>query len=256
MNPEVNTWLQVIFRWAHVIAGVAWIGHLWFFNWVNGPFAKTLGEEKKTVIPQLMPRALFWFRWGAAWTWITGLMLLGLVYYMGGALFDDPATGNMGMAAGLLVASLVAAGIYDVIMSSIKNVVAANTVSLVLLAVMYYVMKEVGGFGGRALYIHVGAMFGTAMAMNVWMRIWPAQKKIIPAIKEGVAPDGKLAAMATLRSRHNTFMSMPLLFLMVSNHYPTIYGSPNAHYYLAGIIAVGFLATRMLYNKAAKVEGM
>src|SRR5258706_10699333 len=82
MNPEVNNWLQLIFRWGHVVAGVMWIGHLWFFNFVNGPFAAKMdGPTKKLVIPELMPRALFWFRWGAAWTWITGVLLLAILYW-------------------------------------------------------------------------------------------------------------------------------------------------------------------------------
>ena len=76
--------LEAIFRWLHVFAGIIWIGHLYFFNWVNGPLqAKLDGPTKKLVVPELMPRALYWFRWGAAYTWITGVLLLGLVYYMG-----------------------------------------------------------------------------------------------------------------------------------------------------------------------------
>lgn len=256
MNPEVNTWMQLILRWAHVVAGVIWIGHLYFFNWVNGPFAKTLGDEKRKIVPALMPRALFWFRWGAAWTWITGILLVGLIYHHGRIVFEEPSTGNMGLALGLLIASIFAAFVYDVIMRGVANVLVANSLSLVLLAAMYFLLKSFGGFGGRALYIHVGLMFGTAMAMNVWMRIWPAQKKIIPAVRDGVAPDAALAAMAALRSRHNTFMSVPLLFLMVSNHYPTVFSGKLAEVYLVGFIAVGFIVTRMLYGKSAKVEGM
>ena len=80
---EMSTALEAIFRWMHVFVGIIWIGLLYFFNWVNGPFAAKLdGATKKTVVPELMPRALFWFRWGAAWTWITGVLLLALVYYM------------------------------------------------------------------------------------------------------------------------------------------------------------------------------
>lgn len=256
MNPEVSIWLQMIVRWVHVVAGVTWIGLLYFFNWVNAPFAKTLGDEKRTIVPELMPRALFWFRWGAAWTWISGAILLGLVYYMGGNLFADPGMGSMGTAIVLLVVALFAAFFYDVIMRVVKNVVVANTLALLLLACMVALLKYVGGFSGRAIYIHVGAMFGTAMAMNVWMRIWPAQRKIIPAIKEGIAPDAALGAMAALRSRHNTFMSVPLIFLMISNHYPNVYGSRYAELFLAIVIAVGFIATKMLYGKAAKVPAM
>ena len=84
MDPNVTNVMQGLFRWIHVVAGVAWIGHLYFFNFVNAQFAPTMdGETKKKVVPELMPRALFWFRWGAAVTWITGFLLFGLVFYMG-----------------------------------------------------------------------------------------------------------------------------------------------------------------------------
>src|SRR5215468_12371839 len=84
MDANVTAVLDLIFRWTHVVAGVMWIGHLYFFNFVNGQVAKTYdAESKKKVVPELMPRALYWFRWGAAYTWITGILLLGLVYYMG-----------------------------------------------------------------------------------------------------------------------------------------------------------------------------
>ena len=85
MDPSVSEWLNLAFRWIHVIAGVMWIGHLWFFNFVNAQLAKTYTPEcKKQVLPELMPRALYWFRWGAAYTWITGILLFGIVYSMGG----------------------------------------------------------------------------------------------------------------------------------------------------------------------------
>ncbi|HEY5610480.1 MAG TPA: urate hydroxylase PuuD [Thermoanaerobaculia bacterium] len=257
MNDQVNFWLQLAFRWIHVVAGVAWIGHLYFFNFVNAHFAKTLtADNKKLVVPELLPRALYWFRWGAAWTFITGVLLAGMVYYMGGALFEDPASGNGMVATLVLLAGLVGVYLYDVIMRSVKNVVVANTIVLVLLAIVYAAMAYVAKFNGRALYIHVGALLGTAMAFNVWMRIWPAQKKIITAIKEGAAPDADLVALAGLRSRHNTFMSVPLIFFMISNHYPTVtYGTELRDVWAAVILGVGFLATKWLYNKSAKVPG-
>jgi len=258
MNPDLNAWMQLIFRWLHVVAGVAWIGHLYFFNWVNGPFAKTMdAATKKAVVPELMPRALYWFRWGAAWTWITGILLAGLVYYMGGALFEDPqAGGNPGLW--LLIFLAIAIGgfvIYNAVMKAVKNVIAANVIVLVLLAAAWWVMEYIGHFSGRALYIHAGALLGTIMAGNVWMIIWPSQKRIITAIKEGTAPDADRVALATLRSRHNTFMSVPLIFFMVSNHYPTVYGSANRDLYAAVILAAGFFLTWLLYKKSASVKG-
>lgn len=257
MNPEMNNWMQLIFRWIHVVAGIAWIGHLYFFNWVNGPLAKTYtAETKKLVIPELMPRALYWFRWGAAWTWITGILLAGLVYYHGRIVFEDPNSGNPWLWLGVFtVLILVGFVVYNAIMKGVKNLIAANTICLVLFAAAYLLLEYVGKFSGRALYIHAGAIFGSMMAGNVWMIIWPYQKRIITAIKNGTAPDAADVATAGLRSRHNTFMSVPLMFMMISNHYPTIYGSEYRDIILAVIIAIGFMATTMLYAKSAKVTG-
>ncbi|HVR44992.1 MAG TPA: urate hydroxylase PuuD, partial [Thermoanaerobaculia bacterium] len=132
----------------------------------------------------------------------------------------------------------------------------------VLFLGFYFFLEFVGGFGGRSLYIHAGMIFGTVMALNVWMVIWPAQKRIIRATKEGTAPDAVDVAQAGLRSRHNTFMSVPLIFLMVSNHYPTIFGAstplaglPMRDWYLILLVAIGFIATRLMYGKSAKVGG-
>src|SRR5690348_15195229 len=194
-----------------------WIGHLWFFNFVNGQVAKTYdAESKKKVVPELMPRALYWFRWGAAYTWITGILLLGLVYYMGGTMFAQGETpidlGNgarTGISLGLLVVGFL---IYDVLWKAMaKNETAGVAVSFVLLAGVTYGLSMI--FSGRAVFIHIGGLFGTMMAANVWMRIWPAQRKIISAIKAGTAPDAALVATAGLRSKQNTYMSVPLVFM-------------------------------------------
>jgi uncharacterized membrane protein len=254
---DFNNGMNLVFRWVHVVAGIAWIGHLYFFNFVNAHFAKTLtADNKKLVVPELLPRALYWFRMGAAWTWITGLLLLGIVYYMGGVLYEDPTNPNHAMGGLMLVLLLVFAFLYDVIMRMMKGQqMVANILALVLLAALYCLCWEFANFSGRALYIFMGGALGTAMAMNVWMRIWPAQKKIITAVKAGTAPDADLVAMAGLRSRHNTYMSVPLVFFMVSNHYPTVYGNDLHWLWAAVIVAVGFLATWLLYKKSAQVPG-
>ena len=260
MNPEVNNWLQLIFRWGHVVAGVMWIGHLWFFNFVNGPFAgKMDGPTKKLVVPELMPRALFWFRWGAAWTWITGVMLLGLIYYQTKTvLFDQDHIGNPWLwLAIVLIALAIGFVIYNLILKKIKNVMVASIINLVLFAIVYFLLECCGHFSGRALYIHAGGIFGTMMALNVWMVIWPYQQKIIRGIKDGNAADAETVRQAGLRSRQNTYMSVPLIFLMISNHYPTVYGAAPwcRDGILAGVIIVGFLFVRWMYAKAAKVQG-
>jgi len=260
MNPDLNNWLQLIFRWGHVVAGVMWIGLLWFFNFVNGPLgAKMDGPTKKLVVPELMPRALFWFRWGAAWTWITGFLLLGLVYYQTKTvLFDQDHVGNPWLWLAVVLISLaVGFVIYNLILKTVKNVTVASIINLVLFASVYCLLATVGHFSGRALYIHSGGIFGTMMALNVWMVIWPSQKKMIMATKEGTAPDAEVVRQAGLRSRQNTYMSMPLVFLMISNHYPTVFGaSPMVRdLTLAIVIAVGFGFAKVLYGKAPKVSG-
>jgi uncharacterized membrane protein len=248
----MNEWLNILFRWLHVIAGVMWIGHLYFFNFVNAQVAKTYdADSKRKVIPELMPRSLYWFRWGAAWTWITGILLLGLVYYMGGILLEPDAT--MGVGAGTAIGLLllvIGFVVYDLLWKTkLKDKPPVGTaISVILLALAAWGLGCV--FTGRAAFIHVGALLGTIMAANVWMRIWPAQRKIIAAAKAGQAPDAALAALAGMRSKHNTYMSVPLLFLMVSNHYPDVYGRGSAWAWAVGFVLVGFGVTWFLYKKS------
>jgi len=257
---ETTEILQALFRWIHVVAGIMWIGHLYFFNFVNGPFEGTLdAAAKKTVVPQLRPRALYWFRWGAAWTWFTGIFLGGLIYYHGRLVFEDPLSGNPWLwLAIVLVILAVGFVVYNFIMKALANKVVAAAICLVLFAGVYELLDRCGHFSGRALYIHAGLIFGTMMALNVWMVIWPKQKQIITALKAGtpLAPDSPEVKIAGLRSRHNTYMSVPLIFAMISNHYPTVYGSQYRDVYLAIVIIVGFAAVRWMYAKAAKVPGI
>jgi uncharacterized membrane protein len=260
MNPEVNNWLQLIFRWGHVIAAVMWIGHLWFFNFVNTPLQGKLDAgTKKLVVPELMPRALFWFRWGAAWTWITGILLLGIIYYQTKTvLFDQDHIGNPWLwLAIVLIALAIGFVIYNLILKKIANVMVANIINLILFAIVYFVLEYCGHYSGRALYIHAGGILGTMMALNVWMVIWPYQQKIIRGVKDGTPADAETIRQAGLRSRQNTYMSVPLIFLMISNHYPTVYGADPLirDGILAAVIILGFLLVKWMYTKAAAVQG-
>jgi uncharacterized membrane protein len=253
MSASLSEGLNALFRWIHVIAGVTWIGHLYFFNFVNAQVAKTYdADSKKKVIPELMPRALYFFRWGAAWTWITGILLFGIVYSMGGVLLEADASLGVGVATVIALAVLVVAFlVYDILWKSplAKNAMAANVVSIVLLAITACGLQRI--FSARAAYILLGATMGTIMAANVWMRIWPSQRKIIAGVKSGQAADPAVVALAGLRSRHNTFLSVPLMFLMVSNHFPTVYGSTFWWLYATLIILAGFALASWLYKKSA-----
>jgi uncharacterized membrane protein len=256
MDAQVSEVLNLVFRWVHVVAGVTWIGLLYFFNWINGHVAASLdADTKKLVVPQLMPRTLYWFRWGAAYTWLSGILLLGIVYYMGGAMVtpNNPAHLSSGAATGVGLGLLVVAwAVYDLLWKSPlgKNEMVAGSISFVLTVGVAYGLSTV--MAGRAAYIHVGAMYGTLMAGNVWMRIWPAQRKIIKATKEGTTPEAGAGPIAKLRSKHNTYMSMPLIAIMISNHFPTTtYGAQYGWQVLALIVLVGWAAVKFCYVKGA-----
>ena len=249
--------LQQIFRWAHIVAGIVWIGHLYFFNWVNGPFAATMDKDtKQKVVPELMPRALYWFRWGAAWTWLFGYTLLGMVFYMAkNLLFEAYPINDWGPGAGVMsLLVLLAPFIYDAMAKSIKNNQQLAIAGVVATAVLMYLYLEWAHFTYRAALIHLGATFGTMMAYNVWFRIWPLQKKIIAAVKAGQAPDAAWAPVAGARSKHNTYMSVPLVFAMLNEHMSSFsYGPPGVS--TVAVVVVGWLVVQWLYKKSTTVKG-
>ena len=257
--------IHPLFKWLHVIAGITWIGLLYFFNWINGHFAATLdGDTKKKVVPELMPRALYWFRWGAAWTWITGIVLLLVVFYHGGLTFEDVESGFGTNALVMIAVTFLGVFLYDALYKSglASNVRVVTIISFILIGAVVYLMKEWAGFSYRSVNIHLGALFGTNMAFNVWFRIWPAQQKIITAIKGGEAPDGDLVALAGLRSKHNTYMSVPLIWTMINQHTESLaggnFGVTDATNWvpLMVMVAVGWHVVWQLYKKSAKVQGM
>src|SRR5258707_15181970 len=204
MDPNVREWLNLIFRWTHVVAGILWIGLLYFFNFVNAQVAKTYdAESKKKVVPELMPRALYWFRWGAAYTWITGFLLLGLVIYMDAGVIV-PAESSLGsVTASIIGVAILVIGflVYDVLWKSMaKNEQAGVIVSCVLMLILLFVMSRI--FSGRATYIQLGATFGTIMAGKDLMWILPSQPKNIAAAKGGPAGDPSGSVLAGRRSQH------------------------------------------------------
>ena len=255
--------LEAIFRWLHIFVGILWIGHLYYFNFVNGQMvAKLDAAAKKQVVPELMPRALYWFRWGAAWTWITGVLLLIMVYYAYAAENVSPDGWSTGVIV-MIAVTFLGVFVYDAIWNSglKSNVRAAVIVSFVILAAVVYLYVNYANFTYRATLIHTGALFGSAMAFNVWFRIWPAQQRIIRAIKAGEAPAAADPALAGLRSKHNTYMSLPLFWAMMGQH--TVYfsggnlGLSSSNYWMGWllIIALGWHIIFHCYKKAAKLEG-
>ena len=235
INPTLSEWLNLIFRWVHVFAGIMWVGTTYYFTWLDA----RLSEEEKAVantgnaaqiwmvhsggfyvvekrkVPDLVSRTLHWFRWEAGTTWLSGLALLIIVYYIGGGALVDPdvADISVGVAIAIGVGVMVVGWlVYDLMMISPlgKNEKTFAVVAYLMIVGVSYGLTRY--LSGRAAYIHMGAMFGTIMAANVWMRILPAQKKMIAAINQGRKPDEALSAQAKLRSKQNTFMAVPVVF--------------------------------------------
>ena len=270
INPTVSEWLNLLLRWTHVFAGIMWVGTTYYFTWLDA----RLSEEEKAIraagspaqiwmvhsggfyvvekrrVPDELSRKLHWFRWEAATTWISGALLLVLMFYLGGGALVDPdiSSISVGAAIALGVALLVGGWlIYDLLMLSPlgRSELGFAAVAYVLIVGIAYGLTHV--LSGRAAYIHMGAMFGTIMAANVWMRILPAQRKMIAAIREGRTPDQKLAAQAKLRSKQNTFIVVPVVFLMISNHFAGVtYGERNNWLILSILILLGWSAAKLI----------
>ncbi|HVS10953.1 MAG TPA: urate hydroxylase PuuD [Planctomycetota bacterium] len=263
-----SDWPQLSLRWTHFVAGVLWIGLLYFFNWVNSAFVPTLDPEtKRKVIPELMPRALFWFRWGAAFTWLTGVALAMILYYSGryGYLLKTGVKPELMDWLPAFLGLVVGFVVYDVMFKLLGKNPAGHSAAVLIwgaLAIGFGCILDASyDFSGRAVFVHLGALFGTAMAANVWMRIWPAQRRIITAIKAGTAPNPADVSMAGLRSKHNTYMSVPLLLFMVSVDQPGLTALVSAdgggqwQLTVAGIFVIGWVATYLIYKSAPKVKG-
>jgi uncharacterized membrane protein len=198
-----------------------------------------------------MPRALYWFRWGAAFTWVTGVLLLMLVYYHGGLLLADPSE-SWGISTVIMLAlTFLGVFAYDALYKGpLKDPSTGFWAGLVLAAVILHLFYF-SGLSFRGYAIHLGTVFGTIMAFNVWFRIWPAQQRIITATKSGAAPDPADVGLAGTRSKHNTYMSVPLVFMMISQH-ATWAANPLI---LSVIVLVGWALVYHLYDRAKKVPG-
>lgn len=255
---EISDTLSVLFRWLHVAAGILWIGLLYWFNFVNIPFAPTMdGDTKKKVVPELMPRGLYWFRWAAAYTWVSGVVLLFFVFYHGGLMYAQGSIQEWSIGNSLLTLAVIVVlvYVYDFLAKSPlgKNLKTMGVIGFILIGVVVYGFINVGSFDYRAYVIHTGALFGSIMAFNVWYRIYPSQKKIIAAVKEGTAPDAALVALAGARSRHNTFLSVPLVWTMINAH--TAVPAANSWLYLLAAVLIGWLAVYLVYGKSGKIKG-
>jgi len=258
---NVSEWLNLLTRWVHVFSAILWVGSTYYFTWLDGQMRRggdrpvwmvhsggfyTVVKQKTLGVP---PSEVHWFRHEALATFISGFILLTLVYYHGGLMIDpiDPkATPIQATLIGL--ATLVAGWIvYDLLLRTplVKYEPVFAGLAFVLVIVTAVVLSRL--LSTRATYIHIGALFGTIMVLNVWMRILPPQRRMIAAAARGEAFDETFAAGAKQRSKHNTFLAIPTTFIMISSHFPTAtYGNCYAIPVLGALILVGWGAAAIL----------
>ena len=262
METVFIDWLELLLRWTHVITGIAWIGSSFFFVWLDISLRKREGgsdavqgeawlvhgggfyfTEKYLNAPDSMPADLHWFKYEAYFTWITGFLLLGVIYYWGAESFlIDPSVKDLTPAAAIAISlALLAAGwiVYDLLCRSPigeKTVLLALGV-FVLTVGNAYIFSQV--FSGRGAYVHAGAAIGTMMAANVFFVIIPTQKKTVAALIAGEIPDAIWGKQAKQRSLHNNYLTLPVLLMMISGHYPMTYGHDYGWLIFAVVVILG-----------------
>ena len=250
MEAYVIDWLNLLLRWLHIITGIAWIGASFYFIWldnsleapgkdndiqrgVGGELWAVHGggfyhAEKFRSRPPSIPERLHWFKWEAYWTWLSGFALLTVVYYVGADLnLIDRTVMDLSHPAAIAIGLGFIAGawiVYDLLCKSplARHESALMTLLFVLLCVSAWALTQL--FGGRGAYMHFGAMLGTIMVANVAMVIMPAQRAMVRAAEAGQDPDPKFGIAGKQRSVHNTYFTLPVLFVMMSNHYAFTYG--------------------------------
>jgi uncharacterized membrane protein len=264
VSAHLEQWVSLALRWIHVIIGVSWIGTSFYFNWLNGrirpleePQPGVGGELwsvhgggfyrvlKYTVAPGRLPATLHWFKWEAYATWWSGFSLLVLLYYVGAREYLlDPAVSTIGPAGAIAIglgSLLVAWLLYDVLCRTPlgSHPLLLSVFGIGAVAALAWGLGRL--ISARATYVDVGAALGTIMAANVFRVIIPAQREMVEAMAAGRAPDARRGQQAALRSLHNNYLTLPVLFTMVSNHYPATYGHPWGWAILVALFVIGVL---------------
>ncbi|MFO0991318.1 MAG: urate hydroxylase PuuD [Hyphomicrobiales bacterium] len=266
MDPFIAEWLNLLLRWGHLVAGIAWIGTSFYFIALDFSLRNKAGlpegvageawevhgggfyhVQKYLTAPAKLPEHLTWFKWEAYITWASGFLLLIVQYYLNTqAYLIDPTVMPLSpwQAIGISVMSLAAGWfVYDMLCRSPlgrkPEILAGCVFVLILAATFFYSLV----YSGRGALIHVGAFIGTIMAANVFMVIIPNQRKITAALLRGEAPDPRLGAIGKQRSLHNTYLTLPVLLFMISNHYPML--TSHGHLWaIVGAVVVGGAALR------------
>lgn len=274
MTAWLTDWVQLLARWVHVLAAIAWIGHAFFFHSMeNGLRAPEVDDvdpdvhgelwmvhgggffrmQKTRVLPQIYTGHLHWFKYEALLTWVSGFLLLISLYYVSaGALMVDVSVWDMsaGASVGIGLATLIGGwAVYDFLWAgpiARHSTTLATVLSAVLVAGIGVGLTFV--LSGRAAFLHTGALLGTLMTANVWMRIIPGSKKMVAALERGEEPDLRYGKVGHQRSVHNGYMHFPIVFLMISNHYPFTYGHDLSWLILLIMLALGAAVRQLFYD--------
>ena len=264
MESYALDWVQLVIRWVHLITGIAWIGASFYFVFLDNSLLPPKSKEdadagvggelwaihgggfyhaqKYRVAPATLPEPLHWFKWEAYWTWMSGFALFVVMYYAHAELYMiDRNVADIApwQAIALSIALLVVGWVfYDQLCKRLglarERVVAVAMI--VFLAATAWALSHV--FSGRAMYLQVGAMMGTIMAWNVFFVIMPSQRKLLEAKVAGVAPDPVYGLRGKQRSVHNNYFTLPVLFIMISNHYPMTFGNRHAWLVLVAVLLI------------------
>jgi uncharacterized membrane protein len=266
----INDWIALILRWVHVIAGIAWIGSSFYFIALDAglkdaetPEPGVGGEawqvhgggfyriQKYLVAPSFLPKELTWFKWEAYTTWIFGFALLVVVYYFQPGLYlIDRAVADLDAGNAVLIAVVtlpIGWLVYDTLCRSAhgRQPLRLAIAGLVVLLAAIWGLTHI--FSGRGAYMQIGALVGTIMVGNVFFVIIPNQEKIVAALLSGEKPDPALGLQGKQRSVHNNYLTLPVVFLMISNHYPFISAGRSNWIVISGVFVVGFLV-RHFFN--------
>lgn len=268
IDSDLLEWANLVLRWLHVIAGIMWIGTTYLFNWMERILAQS-GTNKPNIMgdlwmvhgggfylvekqrwPEIMPKELHWFKWESMLTWVSGFLLLMIVFWLGAPLvpYDSELSrwAAVGISLGVLVLGRVG---YDLVWRSPlgkSEPLGAAVCWVLTVALAWYLGRFLSD---RAVYLHIGAMFGTIMMTNVWMIILPNQTKMLDITKAGGTPDPELSERAGRCSKHNTYMSVPVIFTMISSHFPVTFGAEGSWLILGILILAGWGAAKLIRDK-------
>ena len=272
MDAYTSNWLHLLARWVHIVVGAAWIGTSFYFIWLNNSIRppetpEDDGENVKGVVwsihggafyrttkydgaPATLPKTLHWFKWEAYFTWISGIALLILIYWSQAyAYMVDPQVADISAAQAVAIGVGVIVGgwvVYDILCKTLwRRPTLLAILGVLLLVGLAYGLTSL--LSPRAAYIHIGAVIGTIMAANVFFNIIPNQRVMVDAMMAGETPDTTKGADGAVRSLHNNYLTLPVLFIMVSNHFPFTYGS-QASWAVLVIISVLGAAVRHWFN--------